>query len=146
LANIARGISSAAVSFVVVGIAFPYLLEFFSSAISTYVQLPPSAGVWTAFILIGALFAVTSFLQNAYSKGEYPWLFGRIGAGVASLVLFTYILLLVPKSDGSTAIQATGLLTLIYLAVVLSYAYLILDFIDARRSRVSRLDRQGPVV
>lgn len=138
LANLARGISRAAVSFVVVGIAIPYLLEYFSSTISSYMQLPPASQVWAAFILIGAFFAVTSFLQNAYVKGDYPWLFGRIGGGIASLVLFTYLLLLLPKGVGSTGIQATGLLSLIYLAVVLSYGYLILDFFDARRSRAPK--------
>jgi hypothetical protein len=133
--KIGKGISSAAIRFVVVGIVFPYLLEYFSPAVSSYLQLPPPSAVWVAFILIGALFAVTSFLQNAYSKGEFPWLFGKIGGGIASIVLFTYIFLLLPKTVGSAGVQSTGLLSLIYLAVALSYCYLVLDFVDARRSR-----------
>lgn len=135
MASIAKGISSAAVRFAVVGIAFPYLVEYFSPTISTYLQLPPANEVWLVFILIGSLFAVTGYLQNAYSKGDYPWLFGRIGSGLTEAVLFTYLFLLLPNSVGSAGVQSTGLLSLIYLAVALSYAYLILDFYDARRSR-----------
>jgi hypothetical protein len=131
----AKGLSSAAVAFVVVGVAFPYLLEHFASTISTYIQLPPSVEVWAVFVLFGALFAATAFLQNAYSKGDYPWLFGKVGNGVVDLVFFTYLFLLLPKGVGSEGIQSTGLLSLIYLAVALSYSYLVLDFVDARRSR-----------
>jgi hypothetical protein len=146
LVKIAKGISSAAVRFVVIGIVLPYLLEYFSPTISSYVQLPPPSEVWAAFILIGALFAVSSFLQNAYSKGEFPWLFGKIGGGIASIVFFTYIFLLLPKTVGSAGIQSAGLLSLIYLAVALSYAYLVLDFVDARRSRTAKPEVVNAVV
>lgn len=138
MAKIAKGVSSAALRFVVVGIAFPYLLEYFSPTISTYLQLPPANEVWAVFILMGSLFAVTGYLQNAYSKGDYPWLFGKIGSGLSEAVFFTYLFLLLPNSVGTAGIQSTGLLTLIYLAVALSYGYLILDFFDARRSRPFR--------
>lgn len=131
----AKGISSAAVRFVVVGVAFPYLLEYFSPTISTYLQLPPASEVWEAFVLLGSLFAVTSFLQNAYAKGDFPWLFGKIGGGVVDIIFFTYLFLLLPKGVGSEGIQSTGLLSLIYLAVALSYTYLVLDFFDVRRTR-----------
>jgi hypothetical protein len=137
LMNTAKGISNAVVRFLVVGIAFPYLLEYFSPTISTYLQLPPPSGVWAVFILMGGLFAGTSFLQNAYSKGDFPWLLGKIGAGVASVIFFTYLFLLLPNTVGSAGVESTGLLSFIYLAVALSYAYLVLDFVDARRSRVS---------
>ena len=140
MAKIAKGISSAAVRFLVVGVAFPYLLEYFSPTISSYIQLPPPGQVWAAVVLFGAMFAVTSFLQSAYSKGDFPWLFGKIGSGLASIAFFTYVFLLLPKNAGaaglgSAGIQSTGLLSLISLAVALSYVYLILDFADARRSR-----------
>jgi hypothetical protein len=138
LVKIAKGISSAAVRFFAVGIIFPYLLEYFSPTISSYVQLPPPREVWAVFILMGALFAVTGFLQNAYSKGDFPWLFGKIGGGIVSIIFFTYLFLLLPKTVGSAGIQSTGLLSLIYLSVALSYCYLILDFVDARRSRASK--------
>jgi hypothetical protein len=135
--NVAKGVSNAAARFAVVGIAFPYLLEYFSPTISTYLRLPPPGDVWAVFILMGALFAATSFLQNAYSKGDLPWLFGKIGSGIASVIFFTYLFLLLPNTVGTAGVQSTGLLSLIYLTVALSYAYLILDFVDARRSRVS---------
>ena len=138
MAKIAKGVSSAVVRFLVIGVAAPYLLEYFSPTISTYLQLPPANDVWTAFILIGSLFAVTGYLQNAYSKGDYPWLFGKIGSGLLEAVFFTYLFLLLPNSVGSAGIQSTGLLSLIYLAVALSYGYLLLDFFDARRSRPFR--------
>jgi hypothetical protein len=138
LAKIAKGISSAVVRFVIVGIAFPYLLEYFSPTISAYVQLPPAIQVWEAFILFGVLYAVTGFLQAAYSKGEYPWLLGKVGSGVVNIAFFTYIFLLLPKNIGSAGIQSTGLLYLIYLEVALAYLYLILDFYDARRSRAQK--------
>jgi hypothetical protein len=146
LVKIAKGISSAAVRFLVFGIALPYIIEYFSPTLSSYLQLPPPSDVWLAFILIGAMFAVTSFFQNAYSKGDFPWLFGKIGGGIASLVFFTYIFLLLPKTVGSAGIQYTGLLSLIYLAVALTYLYLVLDFVDARRSRTPKPDVANPVV
>jgi len=135
MAKIANGVSSAALRFLVVGVAAPYLLEYYSPPISTYLQLPPANEVWAVFILMGSFFAVTGYLQNAYSKGDYPWLFGKIGSGLLEAVFFTYLFLLLPNSVGSAGIQSTGLLSLIYLAVALSYGYLLLDFFDARRSR-----------
>jgi hypothetical protein len=135
LVRIAKGILSAAVAFLVVGVAFPYLLEYFSAEISSYVLLPPADEVWAVFLAIGAVFAVTGFLQSAYSKGDYPWLLGRLGRGIVSIVLFTYLFSLLPNSIGSSGFQTLDLLYLIYLAVALSYGYLILDFFDARRSR-----------
>lgn len=135
MAKVAKGVSSAAVRFILVGFALPYVVEYLAPTISTYIQLPPANEVWAVFILVGAAFAVTGYLQNAYSKGDYPWLFGRIGSGLTEAVLFTYLFLLLPNSVGSAGIQSTGLLYLIYLAVALSYGYLVLDFYDARRSR-----------
>ncbi len=137
MVNVEKGVSNAVVRLLVVGIALPFLLEYFAPTFSTYLQLPPSDQIWLVFLLLGTLFAVTSFLQNAYSKGDFPWLFGKIGSGVATLVFFTYLFLLLPNTVGSAGVQSTGLLSLIYLAVALSYAYLILDFVDARRSRIS---------
>jgi hypothetical protein len=138
MTNLAKGITSAIVRFVLIGLALPSVIEYFSPTISSYVKLPPPFDVWAAFVLIGALYAVSSFLQNAYSKGDYPWLLGTIMGGVASLALFTYLLLFLPTTVGSTTqIQTTGLLYLIYLAVALSYGYLFLDFFDARRSRAA---------
>lgn len=133
--KMAKGILSAATAFLVVGVAFPYLLEYFSSDISSYVLLPPADEVWAVFLAIGAVFAVTGFLQSAYSKGDYPWLLGRLGRGIISIVLFTYLFSMLTSSVGSAGFQASDLLYLIYLAVALSYGYLILDFYDARRSR-----------
>jgi hypothetical protein len=134
MAKTAKGILSAAVAFLAVGVALPYLLEYFSSEISPYVRLPPAGELWAVFLAIGAAFAVTGFLQNAYSKGDFPWLFGRLGRGIVSIVLFTYLFSLLPSSIGSAGIQTSDLLYLVYLAVALSYGYLILDFFDARRS------------
>ena len=95
----------------------------------------PPAQVWTSFVLFGALFAVTSFLQTAYSKGDFPWLFGKIGGGLVNISFFTFLFLFLPKTVGSAGIQSTGLLSLIYLTVGLSYLYLVLDFVDARRTK-----------
>ncbi len=138
MAKIAKGVYSAVVRFLVIGLMAPYLLEYLAPTISTYLQLPPANEVWAVFILMGSFFAVTGYLQNAYSKGDYPWLFGKIGSGLAEAVFFTYLFLLLPNSVGSAGIQSTGLLYLIYLAVALSYGYLLLDFFDARRSRPFR--------
>jgi hypothetical protein len=133
--KLAKGILSAAAAFLVVGVALPYLLEYFSQDISSYVRLPPADELWAVFLALGAAFAVTGFLQNAYSKGDYQWLFGRLGRGIVSIALFTYLFSLLPSSVGPAGIETSGLLYLIYLAVALSYGYLILDFYDARRSR-----------
>lgn len=134
--KIAKGIMNAAVAFLVVGIVMPYLIGYYRPQILTYVQLPPQSSMWVALVVIGALFAVTSFFQNAYSKGDFPWLFGRLGNGLVDLVFFTYMFSLLPSSIGSAAgIQTSDLLYLIYLAVALSYGYLILDFWVARRKK-----------
>ena len=136
MAKIARGVLSAAAAFLFVGVAIPYLLGYYRPQVSAYVQLPPQNQIWGALVVIGGLFAVTSYLQNAYSKGDYPWLFGRLGGGFVSIAFFTYLFSLLPSSIGSAGkIQTSGLLYLIYLAIALSYGYLVLDFFDARRTR-----------
>jgi len=131
----AKGLSSAALSFAVVGVGFPYLLEYFSPQISSYVSLPRPDEIWAVFIAIGAMFAVTGFLQSAYSKGDFPWLFGRLGSGMVSVALYVFLVSLLPSTIGSSGIQTSDLLYLIYLSVALSYGYLILDFVEARRRR-----------
>src|SRR5947207_1611705 len=73
--------------------------------------------------------------QTAYAKGDFPCLFGKIGGGLVNISFFTFLFLFLPKTVGSAGIQSTGLLSLIYLAVGLSYLYLVLDFIDARRTK-----------
>jgi uncharacterized membrane protein YuzA (DUF378 family) len=143
LAKIAKGILSAAPRFVLVGIALPYVIEYLAPTLSAYVQLPSPSQVWTIFIFIGALYALTNFLQTAFSKGEYPWLIGRLGGGVVAAVFFTFIFGLLPKSLGSAGIQSTGLLSLIYLDIALAYLYLILDFFDARRSRAKKQEAEA---
>jgi hypothetical protein len=137
LPKIFQGAGRAVLNFVVVGLAFPYVLESFSSAIATYIKLPPPSEVWAVFIAIGAAFALTGFLQHAYSKGEYPWLFGKIGSGVIDIALFTFALSLLPSGVGaaSGSLHVSGLLYLVYLAIALPYGYLVLDFFDARRSK-----------
>ena len=138
MVKIGKGLSKAVLNFVVVGVAFPYLLEYFSPQISVYVPLPSPGEVWAVFIAIGALFAVTGFLQNAYSKGDFPWLFGKLGSGIVTIALYIYLTSLLPSAIGSTGIQTSDLLYLIYLAVALSYGYLILDFMDARQRREAK--------
>ena len=135
--KIARGLSSAALDFLVVGVALPFALDYLAGPISAYVTLPPSSSRWAAFLLLGAALAATAFFRSAYSKGDFPWLFGRRGGAVVALALFYYLFLLLPSSIGSAAgvSESSGLVTLLGLAVALSYGYLLLDFVDARRSR-----------
>jgi hypothetical protein len=137
LAKIANGLSRAVLNFVAVGAVLPYVIESFSTEISTYVPLPPPGEVWAVFVAIGAAFAVTGFLQHAYSKGEYPWLAGKLASGIVDIALFTYAYSLVPQSIGSASggIQASDLLYLVYLAIALPYGYLVLDFFEARRNK-----------
>ncbi len=141
MVKIWQGVSAAALRFVVVGIGFPLVLDYASPLISSYVALPPSSARWTVFILFGSLFAAAAFLQNGYSKGEYPWLGGKIGGGLVSMGFYYYVFLLLPSSLGSLGsgrVQASGLLLLIYLAIALSYGYLIFDFYDAKRNKRER--------
>ncbi len=137
MASLAKGFTSAALRFFLVGVALPWALDFFSPLVSAYVKLPPSSGRWTLFLAFGALFAITGFLQNAYRKGDYPWLVGKIGGGVADLAFFSYVILFLPSAAavGSQSFRMTGLLALVYAAVALAYLYLALDFFDARRTR-----------
>ncbi len=120
--KIAKGVSSAALSFIVVGVALPLALDYLARPLSSYLTLPPSSARWTVFALIGAFLALTSFLQNGYSKGDFPWLFGKLGGGVADLALFYYLFLLLPGSAGSTGgvVESSGLIALLGLAVALS--------------------------
>lgn len=126
-------------AFLAVGVAIPYLLGYYRPQISAYVQLPPQGQIWAALVVIGGLFAVTGYLQNAYSKGDYPWLLGKLGRGFVGIAFFTYLFSLLPSSIGAAGkIQTSDLLYLIYLAIALSYGYLVLDFYDARRTRPFR--------
>ena len=132
-----KGLQTAVVNFVVVGVVFPYLIESFSPQVSSYVSLPARSEIWAVLLLIGTMFAVTGFLQSAYSKGDFPWLFGKLASGVVSLALYLFLYSLLPSSLGSTGVQASDLLYLIVLAVVLQYGYLVFDFWDARRRRAA---------
>jgi hypothetical protein len=137
LVKIANGLSSAALNLLAVGVALPLILDLLAVPLSSYIALPPSSARWTAFILFGACFAVTGFLRSAYSKGDFPWLFGRLGGGVVDLALFYYLFLLLPSSVASagSVVESSGLLLLLGLAIALSYGYLILDFVDARQTK-----------
>jgi hypothetical protein len=133
LVKIFNGVASAALNFVGVGLVAPYVLNYLSPRISSYITLPPPSQIWDAFILFGAVFAVTGFLQSGYSKGEYPWLFGKVGGGLLGLAFFYYLFLLLPSSVGSEGVEGGGLILLVGLAIALSYGYLAFDFLDARR-------------
>jgi hypothetical protein len=135
LVNILKGAGDAALKFILIGIIVPLAIQYFYVEISNYVTLPSTIEIWAIMIIFGALFAITGFFQNAYLKGEYPWLFGRIGSGLVTIGFISYLLLFLPNVAGAGAIHATGLIALIYLAVGLSYLYLVLDFADARRAR-----------
>ena len=136
--KLARGLGAAALNFVVIGVVIPEVLLAFAPKLSSYIKLPSTTEIWEAFLLLGVLFAVTNFCLNAYSKGQFPWLFGKIGGGLADIALFYFLFLLIPGSltagGGSTSIESTGLIYLVGLAVFLSYGYIVLDFLDARRS------------
>jgi len=140
-----KGLGSAALNFVIVGIVIPEVLLAFAPNFSTYIKLPPSTEIWEVFLLFGVLFAVTGFCLNGYSKGEFPWLFGKIGGGLVDIGLFYFLFLLIPGSlsaGGTTSIESSGLIYLVGLAVVLSYGYIVLDFMDARRSLAARSSLQ----
>lgn len=136
--KVAKGISSAAINFVAVGVIIPFALNYFSPQISKYIALPPPSQIWVVFILFGIVFAITGFLQSGYSKGDFPWLFGKIGGGLAGIALFYYLFLLLPSSVGSTGVESSGLIGLVVLAILLSYGYLVFDFLDARRKNKAR--------
>ncbi len=142
--KLSKGISSAVVIFVLIGVVIPLALDYLSPLFAGYLKLPPSTERWEVFILFGALFAVTSFCRNGYSKGDYPWLFGKIGGGLVDIALFYYIFLLLPSSLGSAlgsgGIESSGLIYLVVLALVCSYGYTVFDFIDARRTNSSKSD------
>lgn len=138
MAKIAKGVLSAVPAFLVVGIGIPYLIGYFRPQILTYIKLPAQDSIWVALIAIGALLAVMGYLQTAYSKGDFPWLFGKLGNGIVNIGLFIYMYSLLPSSLGSLGsaeIQTSNLIYLVYLAVALSYGYLIMDFWVARRKK-----------
>ncbi len=143
MAKIARGLLVGVALFLVVGVVLPYLLDYASGFLSNYVTLPRPSERWLILLGLGGLFGATAFLQNAYSKGEYPWLFGRIGSGLTSMGFYYFVFLLLPGGGGSgggnlglgVAVDATGLLLLVYLGIVLSYGYIVLDFFDYRHRK-----------
>jgi hypothetical protein len=143
MVKILKGIADAVLRFILVGIVFPLAIQYFNPVISNYVSLPPSNEIWLVMILFGALFAVTGFLQNAYVKGEFPWLFGKIGGGIATMGFFSYLLLFLPNVAGDGVVHASGLVVLIFLAVAFSYLYLVFDFWDARRSLRKKAQQQS---
>jgi len=143
--KLARGITSAILNFVTIGIVIPFALDYVSPLLSAYITLPSSAERWEIFIVFGALFAFTAFCRNGYSKGDYPWLVGKIGGGLVDIGLFYYLFQLMPSSLGSAAgIESSGLIYLAGLAVVCSYGYTIFDFIEARRTNIAKRDGAIP--
>lgn len=139
--KVAKGVPALVYGIVVIGVVVPYALDYLSPLFAGYLKLPPASQRWEVFIGLGILFAVTGFCRSAYSKGDYPWLFGKIGRGLADIALFYYLFLLVPGSLGSlggASVESTGLIYLVGLAVVCSYGYTVFDFIDARRTNADR--------
>lgn len=143
--KILKGVASAAVNFVGVGIVAPFAVTYLSPLISKYIALPPSFEIWEVLLLFGAVFAVTGFLQSGYSKGDFPWLFGKIGGGLAGIGFFYYLFLQLPSSVGSAGgVESSGLLLLVGLAIALSYGYMGFDFWDARRkNNATKAGRSG---
>ena len=139
-----KGIISAVPVFVLVSIVLPYALQYFRPSVEKFIRLPPSQQLWAVFFLFGVIFAVFEFLLNAYVKGDYPWLVGKIGNGICSLAFLSYIFLGMIGSDslGSEGVGADGLLLLIYASIGLSYLYLFLDFYDARSSKPKPVETQ----
>ncbi|MDG6997446.1 MAG: hypothetical protein JRN52_16145 [Nitrososphaerota archaeon] len=138
MTNKAKGVGSAVFVFILVGIVAPYAINYFRPLAERFAVLPPSQEIWMVFIFFGVVYAVVEYLQNAYAKGEYLWLAGRLGSGAASLGLFSYIFFYMIGSSSLSSeegVDAAGLVTLIYVSIGLSYLYLFLDFYDARRSR-----------
>lgn len=142
VSKIIKGVTSAAFVFVLVGIVAPYLIDYFRPLAEKFVTLPSSQQIWVVFLLFGALFAAFEFLQNAYPKGKYPWLLGKLGSGAVSLGFFSYIFFYMMGSSSlaSAGVQATGLILLIYASIGLSYLYLFFDFYDARASSRSQVN------
>lgn len=132
-----KGLASAALVFVLVGILAPYVLQYFRPVAVRYITLPSTQEIWAVFIFFGVLFAIVEFLENAYVKGDYHWLAGKLGSGIVGLAFLSYIFFYMVGSSsiGSGGVEATGLVLLIYLSIGLSYLYLFLDFYDARGSR-----------
>lgn len=140
MVKLVKGIVIGVLMFVLIGVIFPLVLDRASSFLSSYVTLPPSSERWEILLGLGAVFGLTAFLQNAYSKGEYPWLFGRIGAGLATMALYYFAFLLLPgggSSELGVGVDATGLLLLVYLGIFLSYGYIVLDFFDYRHRKMN---------
>ncbi|MCL5068584.1 MAG: hypothetical protein M1368_09575 [Thaumarchaeota archaeon] len=133
----AKGVSSAVFVFALVGAVLPYLINYFRPLAEKYVILSSPQQIWMVFLLFGVLFAIVEYLQNAYSKGNYRWLTGKLGSGVVSLGFFSYIFFSMLGSNAlsTEGVDTTGLVLLIYVSIGLSYLYLFLDFYDARSSR-----------
>ncbi len=137
-----RGLISAVIVLVPVGILAPYVLQYFRPHFEKYITLPPSQEIWAMFLLFGALFALVEFLQNAYLKGDYHWLAGKLGSGIIGFAFLSYIFFYMVGSPslGSAGVEATGLVLLISVSIGLSYLHLFLDFYDARGSRPKPLE------
>ena len=131
------GIASALFVFVPIGILAPFVLQYFRPNFEQYITLPPSQEIWLVFLFFGALFALVEFLQNAYLKGDYHWLVGKLGSGILGFAFLSYIFFYMvgTPSLGSAGVEATGLVVLISVSIGLSYLHLFLDFYDARGSR-----------
>ncbi|MDA4128250.1 MAG: hypothetical protein OK422_02105 [Thaumarchaeota archaeon] len=133
-----KGLGAAVYKFLIVGVIAPLAIDYLRPAILRYIGLPPSQEIWIILGVFGVLFAVTAFFQNAYVKGDFPWLFGKLGGGAVTLAFYAYLFLVLPGTSsiaGSDGFQGAGLLALIYVSIGLSYLHLFLDFADARRSR-----------
>jgi hypothetical protein len=116
----------------------PLALDYLEPFLSRYATLPPSFERWLVFVAFGSLFAVASFLRTLYVKGEYPWLLGKLGGGVISLAFYSYIFVILSGASVGEITQVGGVILLVYVAIGLSYVHLILDFLEARRTKFVR--------
>ncbi len=137
-----RGVLSAAAAFILVGIVSPAFIDAYRVPLGRLFAVPPTAQLWERFLLFGTLFAVANFVEASSEKWQYRWFLARLADGVIGLAFFYYVLSsLVGGTLGPTEsrVQDGGLLDLVYLAIALSYVYLLLGFAGARRGHAASL-------
>lgn len=131
-----QGIISAAFSFVLVGVVVPAAIDAYRASLGRFFEVPTPIELYGTFLIFGAAFAVATFIQTTSEKWQYRWLAAKLADTLIGLAFFYYLFItLAAGSLGSAAsrVEDGGLLDLVYFAIALSYAYLLLDFAGARR-------------
>lgn len=142
------GVSRAVLSFLLVGIVLPLLLNYLEPLFAT-IGLPfhPPPLRWAVLIGLGVAVAVFEFLSGGFERRAWQWLVGQLGASFAWFLVLFYLIGPIygmppariefvgslGESTTRVGVEADELLFLIAVLLVLGMLTPVFQFQEARR-------------